>query len=126
MRKRWIWLVLALLLLSGCSSLKSWTNHAMGRQADGRVGAMYFNGTVLETPTVVGGDNPEVLVRIIGGLGKNAEGDALPQIVTISCRGDAELMGRCLKAQPGNMVKANGHLVQTGELIVNADYFALR
>ena len=115
-----------LLLVAGCSGLTSWTNHAMGKQADGRVGAMYFNGTVLETPTVIGGSDPEVLVKIIGSLEKKTDGDALPQIVTISCRGDAELMGRCLKAQPGNTVKANGHIVQTGELIVSVDYFALK
>ena len=110
------------LLLAACAPI----NHMFGNQADGRVGSMYFNGTVLENPTVIGGDHPEVLVKIIGTLDKGVEGDAEPQIVVISCSGSAELMGRCLKAKPGNTVKANGHIVQTGELIVNADYFALK
>jgi len=99
------------LLLVACGPI----NHMLGRQANKGTVSMYFNGTVIEEPVIISGEELIVKLKTIGEDG---------QIMTIICEKDAEVIKRCLEAHAGMQIKANGSLANRETLVLRADYFA--
>ena len=106
-------ILLLSLLLSACSPM----NHMLGRQVDKATAGMYFNATVIEAPEIV---NAEILSIRLTVLGEDG------QRMLVVCESDPDLLSRCLKAEPGMMIKVNGQLTNRDGLVVKADYLALK